>query len=113
MPRPKYKELYLEQLDRANSLSERLVATTLALETERKIGLGISKDRASIRYAHVNLHQKAEALVNRLHHDVLAGAVDKDGWLQIPLLDPETAQSFTSWFSAFRKYVENNRPPSM
>jgi hypothetical protein len=103
----------MEQLDRANSLSERLTATTLALETERKAALGISKDRASIRYNFVNLHQKVESLLTRLHHDVMAGSVEKDGWLYIPALDPETTQSFTAWVSKFRKYVEDNKPPML
>jgi hypothetical protein len=111
MPRPKYKKMYLEQLDRANGLSERLVQATVALESERKAALGISKDRASIRYNYVTLHQKAEAFIGRVHHDVLTGAVEKEGWLYIPALDPETTCSFTTWVSKFRKYVEDNRPP--
>lgn len=109
--RPKYKEMYLEQKALADFWAGRCIDYDKQLTQYRADAKELSRSRSSIRRDYAALHQMTSYFMDRVHHDILAAALEKNDWLYITALDPEAAQSFQRKFDEFSTYLSDKQPP--
>lgn len=113
MIRPQYKQLYLDQKARADELATRCLDLDEKLTLCRAVSLDTSRERARLRGDFSILHQHVTNFLDRLYQDILTGAGEKNGWLYIPAIDPETSQAFMRKLGVFRAHVDKTKPPGL
>lgn len=117
MDRPKYKELYTEaqrQLsgvtDRNETLSARVQKLEAHLRGVKDENDGAHWKRSVERNKHADLYRESTYWVDSFRHLVLENAVNKDGWLQVPVLNPYDSTQLLTIIDRAKQFLDKNRP---
>lgn len=113
MSRPKYKEMYLEELRRANYWTERCNNLDKELSEARNKAVTTAQDRAQIRNNYMSLYREVSDLLSTFRRNLFQDATIRKGWITFPSLAPEDADFVLRRFDGATSYVNRTRPPAM